>query len=144
MNHEGYTTKVEKSGEPEFNFEVKNHNEGVTLYIFKGLAVAIDTTGKNYKDLPELFFGPYDNELNTGSLGQPEKINQGVDMEYASSCIKKVAEASGTHKFWFYPFGDDASPENKENREQARVRLFKKVSPQIEPAPGGYGYVINI
>jgi len=144
MLNEGFRIETKTQKEREHSFEVRQHREGVTLYIFKDLAVAIDTTGKNYKPLPELFFGPYNNDLDTGSLSQTEELKQGVNMQYASECIKKVAEASGTHQFWFYPFGDDVSEENKMRREEARMRLFERISPDIEPAPEGYGYIITI
>ncbi len=141
MTHEGFENKIEDIQQPE----VKQLREGVTAYIFKGLAVAIDTTGKNYKALPELSFGPFNNELNTGSLAQPEKIKQGVDMKYASECIKKVAEISGIHQFWFYPLGNDVPLENKEAREKARMRLFEKISPNnIKPTPEEYGYILTV
>lgn len=116
----------------------------MTLYIFKDLAVAVDTTGKNYKALAELHFGPYDNVLDTGSPSQPEYTKQGVDMRYASECIKKVAEASGMHQFWFYPYGDDVVEEKKERREKARMRLFEKMSSDIQPAPEGHGYILTV
>jgi len=144
MSNEGFQNNTETPKESEPIFEVRQHREGLTLYIFKDLAVAIDTKSKNYKPLPELFFGPYNNDLNTGSLDQPEEVKQGVDMHYASACIKKVAEASGMHLFWFAPFGDDASEEHKERREEARMRLFKKLSPDIKPAPEGHGYILTV
>lgn len=144
MNNEGFLNMSEGPQEPELSFEIRQHKEGVTLYIFKDLAVAIDATGKNYKALPELFFGPYDNDLNTGSLSQPEETKQGVDMQYASQCIKKVAEASGIHQFWFYPFGNDSTAENKERRERARIKLFERIASNIEPAPEGHGYILTV
>jgi hypothetical protein len=144
MNNEQFPGKIETHQEAEVTFEIKHPAEGVEVYVFKDLAVAFDTTGKNYKDLPELFFGPYDNELNKGSLNQPKESKQGVNMQYASECIKKVAEASGIHEFWFYPFGGDAMVENKEKRESARMRLFQKISSDIKPAPEGHGYILSI
>lgn len=142
MNIENSGSSIPKNS--ELDFEVKQHKEGIVLYVFKDLAVAIDTTGKNYKELPELYFGPYDNELNNGSLHQPEKTERKIDMKYVSECIEKVALASGIHAFWFYPFGGDASEGNKERREEARMRLFKRIFPTIQLAPGGYGYILTI
>ncbi|MEI6238091.1 MAG: hypothetical protein WCP15_00980 [bacterium] len=144
MSNEEFQNTIETPQEPELSFEVKPYKEGVTLYVFKDLAVAIDITGKNYKALPELFFGPYDNALNTGSLNQPVENKKGVDMQYVSECIKKVAEVSGIHRFWFYPFGDDATAEKRDRRESARMRLFAKMSSKIEPAPEGHGYIVNV
>jgi hypothetical protein len=144
MFNEGFQYKTEVSREPKLSFEVRQHREGVTLYIFKDLAVAVDTTGKNYKALPELHFGPYDNVLDTGTLSQPEEIKSGVDMQYASECIKKVAEASGIPQFWFYPYRDDVVDEKKERREKARMRLFEKLSSDIQPAPEGQGYILTV
>lgn len=144
MFNEGFQNNNETTKETEHPFEVKLLREGVTLYIFKDLAVAIDNTGKNYKPLPEIFFGPYNNDLNTGSLDQPEEGKQGVDMLYASECIKKVTLATGIHQFWFYPFGGDVTAENRERREKARMRLFESISPNIQPAPEGRGYILTI
>ncbi len=45
----------------------RQYREDATLYIFKNIGVVIDTSGKNYKPLPELFFGPYDNLTGTGA-----------------------------------------------------------------------------
>ncbi len=144
MNNEGFKFTEPTPETPKLPFEVKQYKEGVTIYAFDNLAVAIDTTGKNYKDLPELFFGPYDNKLGVGTINQPTESGAKIDMDYASECIQKVAEFTGLHKFWFYPFGGDVEDENKDRREKARLRLFQKITPNIEPAPEGHGYILTV
>ncbi len=129
--------------ETQLSFEVREHKPGVTLYIFGGLAVAIDITGKNYNELPELSFGPYNNITNTGTLKQPATRQEGIDMEYVAKCIKKVSEVSGIQQFWFYPFGDDVSDEHKERRERARVRLLESAF-SVQPAPSGRGFILSL
>jgi hypothetical protein len=125
------------------SFEKKEYKENIQMYIFDNVAVAIDTTGKNYKELPEIYFGTYDKDLTKGSFHQPEIKREGVDMEYVAKCIKEIASDSGIHEFWFYPLGDDVSIENKDTREQARLRLFQRLG-NISAAPGGYGYVLKV
>lgn len=125
-------------------FERKQYKEGIEAYIFEHVAVAIDTTGKNYKDLPELYFGTFDSEDNIKeSFHQPEIKREGVNMEYIAKCVDVVANDSGIHEFWFYPFGEDTDPENKDNREQARLRLFQRLG-DISPAPNGFGYILKV
>ncbi len=143
MKNEGFQHTLETQQEHEL-IEVREYREGATLYIFNNLGVIVDITGRNYKPLPELFFGPYDNEKNTGSLSQPNERDDAVDMKYVSRCIQKVANETGVHKFWFYPFGGDVVEEKKEGREKARLRLFIKHSPNIKPAPEGHGYILTV
>lgn len=125
-------------------FEKIQYKEGVVLYIFDHVAVAVDTTGKNYKDLPEILFATFDNksELNLEALNQPDIRRDGVDMEGISQCIGEVAKDAGVSEFWFYPNGKD-KPEDENKREQARLRLFKR-HVDVTPAPGGFGYVMKI
>ena len=124
-------------------FEKKQHGENVVLYLFNHVIVAIDTSGKNYKELPEILFGTFDKEYSADSLRQShQKTDINIDMSYVSACIKEVVRDSGINKFWLYPFGDD-SPENKERREVARLRLFKRYV-NLTPEPNGFGYVMEV
>ncbi len=133
---------VENEKGPQI-LEVREHGKDVTLYIFKNLGIVIDTSGKNYKELPELKFGPYNNETNEGSLSQPVHTMEGVDMDYVTNCIKEVVKLKGVNTFWFYPFGGDSPSGNQERRERARMKLLKKSWPLLEPATGGYGYFVS-
>jgi hypothetical protein len=129
--------------ESKIEFEKKEYKKNIDLYVFSHVAVAVDTTGKNYQELPELYFGTFDNELDKDALNKPNVRREGVDLNYVAKCIEVVARESGIHEFWFYPFGDDVKDENKDKREQARLRLFKTLG-DISPAPIGYGYVLKI
>jgi len=131
--------------EQSLAFEIRQYKDGIVVYIFKNLFVAIDTTGKNYKELPEILFGPYNKELDTWSLSKPEHSNNGlINMEYVAKCIQKVSKTTGVNKFFFHPFGDDVKPENADSRELARLRLFKIMSTKIEPTSDGRGYIITV
>ena len=123
-------------------FEKKQHKVNVVLYIFDQVAVAIDTSGKNYKELPEILFGTFEKEYITGSMSQPKEKMEGVDMNYITACIGEVARDSGISKFWLYPFGDD-NPENKKRRENARAKLFSRYA-NLTPEPSGFGYILEI
>lgn len=124
------------------SFEKKQHKENVVLYVFDHVAVAIDTSGKNYKELPEILFGTFDKEYNAESLHQPEEKRDGIDMSYISECIREVTKDSGVSKFWLYPFGDD-NIENKQMRETARIKLFSRYV-KLTPEPSGFGYIMEI
>jgi hypothetical protein len=136
----GTPQQNKKPEEPAF--EKREYTGKGVMYIFKDVAVGVDTSGKNYKDLPEIIFGPFDRSSNEMSLDQPTIPLDGVNMEYIKKCIEVVAQDSGIHKFWLYPYADD-KPDEKDNREQARVRLFRKYL-QITPAKSGFGYVMEI
>lgn len=130
------------SSDRDLSFEKKEHKPGVLLYVFKNVVIGIDTTGKNYKELPELLFGTYDTEYGVDSMGQPEMKREGIDMDYVSKCIEKVSKESGIKEFWFSPYGED-KPEDKERREQARLRLFKRYA-DIISASSGFGYIWRV
>jgi hypothetical protein len=133
-------------------FEIIQDVEGKTNYCFKDLVVQIDTTGNNYKALPELIFvTSFNRDLKTGSLNQPDVAKQGVDMPYAIKCIQRVALETGMHRFWFFPYGGDTKKaENRERRAKARKILFEEAllvaSPEskLSPAPEGHGYIVDI
>ena len=131
---------------PAFKFEREQRKPGVVLYKFKHVIVAIDSTGKNYKDLPEIMFGTFsgvfDEKLGEQAMHQPENRRVGVGMEYVSECIKKVAEDTGLRAFWLYPYGNDL-PDKKEKREKARIKLFGRYT-NITSAPGEFGYIVKI
>lgn len=125
------------------SFEKKSKKDFV-FYAFNHVGVAIDSTGKNQKDLPELLFGTFDTkaDIDSSALSQPEFRREGVDMEYIASCILEAAKDSGINEFWLYPYGEDKS-KGKEIREQARLRLFKRYA-DITPAKNGFGYVVKV
>lgn len=126
-------------------FEKTEYKEGVTIYFFKNVAVAIDTTGKNQPDLPEILFGTFTDpsQLNEHSFDKPVERLEGVNMEYIANCIKSVAEDTGIKKFWFHPSGEDVSETRKEQRQLARVRLFSRYA-NITPSENGFGYVLEV
>ena len=125
-------------------FTIDRPKEGVEVYIFSGVSVAIDTTSRNYKDLPEIHFGEYNAETHEGKHDQPLNPKAGTNMAYVAECIRHVVEATGLHQFWFDPYGGDVSEENKDRRENARLRLFKRILPSITPAPSGHGYILTV
>ncbi len=102
------------------SFQKRIHKENVLLYEFKNLGIAIDTTGKNQTDFPEILFGTFQNVFGENGMNQPDVKIEGVNMEYIAKCVAEVARDSGISTFWFYPYGDD-EPENKERREKARL-----------------------
>jgi len=117
--------------------------DGGVIYVFDHVAVKIDNSGKNYKELPELMFGTFDEEPSSEALHQPEMKRDGIDMAYVAQCIHSVAKDSGVYEFWFYPYGEDVFPEHKDTREQARLRLFQRLG-DITPAPNGFGYILKV
>lgn len=128
--------------QPELSFEKKSFKPDTISYLFKNVIVTIDSSGKNYKRLPEVLFGTFDDELTKDNLKKPTSKRDGVDMDYITGCIREALKDSGLNEFWIYPFGDD-DPDNKERRENARVRLFKKYF-NLEPAENNFGYIIKI
>ncbi|MDQ5883156.1 MAG: hypothetical protein QG654_68 [Patescibacteria group bacterium] len=131
-----------KKHKPELFFEKKSFKPDAISYVFKNVIVTIDRSGKNYTRLPEVQFGTFDDEPTRDSFKKPESKREGVDMVYVTSCIKEALNDDGLNEFWIYPFGDD-DPENKERREDARVRLFQKYF-NLEPAENNFGYIIKI
>ncbi|MFA6076893.1 MAG: hypothetical protein WC735_02350 [Candidatus Paceibacterota bacterium] len=130
------------NAEHNLSFEKKQHKKDVALYVFNHVVIAIDTSGKNYKELPEILFGTFNTEYNKDSKNQPELRREGVDMKYISACIKEVAKDSGINEFWLYPNGED-KPENERKREQARLRLFRSYV-NLTPALNGFGYIMKV
>ncbi len=68
-------------------------------------------------------------------------------MKYISACIKEVSKDSGINEFWFHPYRED-KPEpmlntEKEKREQARLRLFKRYF-SLTPDSEGFGYIVKL
>jgi hypothetical protein len=126
----------------ELSFEKENRKEGVIAYTFNKVAVIIDTTGKNYKELPEIMFGTLEDKPDRDILSQPQNRIEGVDMDRVSKCIQEVAKDSGISEFWFHPYGDD-DPDNKKRREEARTRLFRRHF-NLTPEATGYGYILKI
>ncbi len=126
-------------------FKKTEYKEGVTVYFFKNVAVAIDTAEKNQPDLPEILFGTFTDpsQLNEHSFDKPVDRLEGVNMEYITKCIKVVAEDSGIEKFWFFPSGKDALEEREEQRRLARVRLFSRYA-KVTPSENGFGYVLEV
>ncbi len=127
---------------PDLSFEKKSYKPEAVSYVFKNVIVTIDRSRKNYARLPEVQFGTFDDELTKDSFKKPESKREGVDMAYATSCIKEALKDDGLNEFWIYPFGDD-DPDNKERRENARIRLFQKYF-NLEPAENNFGYIIKI
>jgi hypothetical protein len=139
----------ENPGIPQENsepsFVKKPYGESGSLYIFDTVGIIIDTSGKNYKELPELLFGTFDKGATPETskpMYQPKTRRVGVDMNKVVECLKIVATDSGVHEFWIYPFGDD-KPDNKSNREEARLRLFRRYG-DLTPAPNNFGYILKI
>ncbi len=136
------STSLEEGGERKYDlsFEKTSHRLGAELYTFKNVAVTIDTSGKNYQKLPEILFGTFEGSLSAGGniLDKPLVRREGVDMHYILACLKKTAEVSGLHEFWFHPYGDDGP-----KSEEARLRLFKRYL-DFTPEPSGYGYIVKI
>lgn len=136
----GFTNKV--SIEPKLAFEKKIHKENVVVYIFDHVVFAIDSTGKNYKELPELHFGTFDEIFNNDSLKKPDIKRDHITPDYVLNCLNEVVKDSSIHKFWFYPYGDDSI--DKDTRSEARLRLFKRYFNTIESDPNNFGYIITI
>jgi len=128
-------------------FEKIQYRENVLIYKFPNVGVGIDTRGRNQTEYPELLFGTGTDTIEGSldiSMSQPAEPIEGVDMEYITECIRKTAEDSGIHTFWFAPYGDDATEvENKDRRSQARLRLFKRYW-NVTLAPSGFGYLLHI
>lgn len=126
-------------------FEKTEYKEGITIYSFKNVAVAIDTTGKNQPDLPEILFGTFTDQshLNEHSFDKPVERLKGINMEYVAKCIKVVAEEVGIKKFWFHPSGKDVSEDRKGQRQLARVRLFSRYA-NVTPSKNGFGYILEV
>jgi hypothetical protein len=121
----------------DLHYETRQHRPGTELYVFKNVVVVVDTTGKNFKEFPELLFGTHDGDLNNADvLSKPKLKREGVDMNYICACIRKVSEVTGIQEFQFAPFGDD-------NHEQARLRLFKRFA-EIRQSPDGFGYILKL
>ncbi len=142
MNIEQKPAIPAKPESSDLSFEKVSRRENTISYIFKNVVVTIDNTGKNYKPLPELIFGTFDEEPNEHMLDKPDKKREGVDMGYISRCINEVVKDSGIHKFWIYPFGDD-SPDDKEARSQARARVFSRYM-DMEPAENDFGFIVTL
>jgi hypothetical protein len=127
----------------DLSFEKLEYKPNVNLYIFKNnVTVAIDTTGKNQKEFPEIKFGYYDSKNNEASMGRPELKNENINMEYISACIQEVSKITGINEFFIYPYGDD-NKGDKGLTEQARMKLFSRYA-NIIPTPSGYGYILKI
>ncbi len=140
-----FRAKTEASPEAkkhDLSFIKESRRPETVSYVFKNVVVTIDSSGKNYKALPELIFGTFDNEPNAHTLDKPETKREGVDMEYVLKCIQEVVKDSGINKFWVYPFGDD-KPEDKIQREQARARLFSRYM-NLVPAENDFGYIVDL
>jgi hypothetical protein len=121
----------------DLSYEKTERRHGVDVYTFNKVAIAIDTSGKNYQKLPEVLFGTFENSPDEGNaLNQPEKRREGVNMDYISACLKKISEDTNIHEFWFDPYSKDEHPE-------ARLRLFRRFV-QVTPAPEGHGYIVQI
>lgn len=136
------------AGKYDLSFTVKSRKENFNNYVFKNVVIAIDTSGKHYEKLPELMFGTYDGELNEQIDGemlmnQPESKRENVDMEYVAACIAEVVKATGMHEFWFAPYGKD-SPNDREGRKQARVRLYSKYFDIVPAGDERKGYIVKI
>jgi len=127
----------------DVSYTLDTSRENKVVYLFKNVAVVIDKSGKNIKDIPEILFGVFPDVPEGNILSQPETPVEGVTMNYIAACIKKVVEDCGENRLWFHPYGDDVPEEQRERREQARYRLFSQYA-NIEPGPDGYGYIINI
>jgi hypothetical protein len=127
----------------DVSYTLDMSRENKVIYLFKNVAVVIDKSGKNIKDIPEILFGVFPDVPQGNTLSQPVTPVDGVTMKYVAACIKKVVEDCGENQLWFHPYGDDVPEEQRERREQARYRLFSQYA-NIEPGPEGYGYIINI
>jgi len=126
-------------------FVKKPYGENGSLYIFDNVGIIIDTSGKNYQELPELLFGTFDKDatLETSKpMNQPETKREGVDMNKVAECLKVAAADSSIHEFWVYPFGEDR-PDKKNEREEARLRLFRRYG-DLTPAPNNFGYILKV
>ncbi len=135
------TTSPEEGGERKYDlsFEKASHTPGTELYTFKNVAVMIDTRGTNYQKLPEILFGTFEGAPSGGNIiDKPLVRREGVDMYYIFACLKKTAEVSGLHEFWFHPSGEDGP-----KREESRLRLFKRYL-DFTPESSGYGYIVKI
>jgi hypothetical protein len=121
-------------------------HKGFTAYYFKNVVVGIDTTGKNYKKLPEILFGTFDEgeKPSNQSMHKPNpnvrKIQ--INMENISECLKEACKDSGINKFWCYPFEED-SKSHPDRRGKARAKLFQQYF-KLEPAENNYGYIVTI
>lgn len=126
---------------PQYNLSFEHESEeGREFYIFNHVAVVIRTDGKNYQALPEIMFGTFKDSIYNREdiLAQPEEPIDGVDMAYISACLKKAAEVTGMHEFWFHPY-DKEGPE----KEAARARLFKRYF-DITPDSESGGYIVRL
>ncbi|MEN9613736.1 MAG: hypothetical protein RLZZ347_43 [Candidatus Parcubacteria bacterium] len=135
------TAHSKEKGLPSLHFDKREIKPNVVAYDFEHASVGINTTGVNYRDLPEIVFGFLDKEKGKYSVQQPEVRSIATNMDYIVQCIKVVAEESGIKEFWFYPYGEDGTDESR--RESARLRLFKLYIDFV-PAPTGHGYILRI
>ena len=145
--------KSESIKEYDLSFTKTHPREGVVKYVFNQVEIGFDTSGKNYKDLPEILFRTFDENPGKGSFDQPEVRREGVDMAYISACIQEAMEQEQYTKVWFYPYGDDVVMKNgetdedfekrKEIRREARLRLFQEYG-EVAISPSGYGYTLSL
>jgi hypothetical protein len=121
-------------------YETHEREVGIVDYVFDDVVIRIDTTGKNYTDLPEVLFGTKHSETEKHSMDRPDSKSNSLDMNRVSECMKKVAHDTNQSTVWFYPHGKDG--EDKERTEAARVKLFSRYF-DIEPEKNGFGYVVH-
>ena len=146
---ETVSSDIERDGY-NLTFEADTRQEGKEYFEFKNVLVKIDRTGKNIDEYPELSFSTFDKEPDNFGMNQPFEKREGVDMDYISACIKRVAQYTGDEVFWMFPFSGDAiesidmkaTTEEKEKRENVRYRLFRRYA-NLEPGPNNYGYLIR-
>lgn len=143
MNPDKFSApKIEKEGSA-LSFEVLEKRPGLTQFVFDHVIVAIDRSGRNVQDVPELLFGTYDYDPDQASMEKPSFKRKDVDMDYVKRCIEKVAHYTGDTQFWFDPYDGDAKLGEEANKKEARRRLFSRFF-DIDEGPDGYGYIIKL
>ncbi len=138
--NESSINKLENHEIQELPFQRIEVRDDVIKYDFKNVEIGIDTTGKNYKDLPEVLFGTKV-ENGLASTDQPEIKIDDADMNYVVECIKVAMRDARINKFWFYPYYGDAPEEDRTRREMSRIRLFKRYFDNIVPDQNK-GYIV--
>ncbi len=164
MSESPYNPETSRPEEGSSKFVKRQVREGLVKYVFKDLAVGIDTRGKNYTELPEVHFGA---NIDDRKLAfRQEAKGEEVTMKYVMECVVIAMEDAGCSEAWFYPNDKDTresarealvakllghNPEMTEGeieqevekqRGEARLRLFRRYA-DVRPATPK-GYIIKI
>lgn len=140
MSIESEYNSANKQETFDLKYSVEERELGKTLYLFNDVVVIIDTSGKNYKRLPEVSFATAQGGNKKYSMERNPGGSNEVTMTRVSECFRKIANDLGYTELWFYPFGKDGY--KKETAERARIKLYSQFG-NIEPEETGYGYILK-